>query len=212
MISPIFVSGPHGSGKTTMINHLLKDQIFLENDFDIDFLKECPSISTMTHFEKCLTRLYHRMYVTSYSESVAADYPGRAILTSRGIYDSLGYINSYEKVGWLTKEQARKLNFIVTNPHILPHTIILNPGPDVVKERLNARIKNGSRSNRDKVFNYEDTDEFVEILCTSFEAMKDYPNVLYLEDNGEEDMQRVRNWVSNMAASNLSAYATAAHA
>ena len=62
MNNVIFFSGPHGGGKTTLINSLLKKcEYTVENDFDINFLEHFHSISIMDDFERCLLRLYHRM-------------------------------------------------------------------------------------------------------------------------------------------------------
>ncbi|MFD1956887.1 AAA family ATPase [Paenibacillus thailandensis] len=178
---PIFVSGPHGSGKTTLINKLkAKHDIFFENDFDIDFLTEFPNIKKLSNFERCLIRLYHRIYLTSHANSLAAGNPEKVIITSRGIYDSAAYIHTYKKLNWFSSENSEKLNFIVNNSGFNPYTIVLNPPPEVVTERLEGRRSQGTRKERDEVFISEDSKEFVESICEYFRSLKNNDNVLYL--------------------------------
>lgn len=195
MRKTIFVSGPHGSGKTTLISKLLHKDIFIENDFDINFIKECENFPSLNNFEKCLVRLYHRIYLTNYARSYSNDNPNKTIITSRGLFDSLAYINSYLKMGWITPDQAEKMKYILGHPDNEPNTIILNPKFEVIRERLNYRIQKGSRKNRDKIFSYEDTEEFVAVLHKEFSKMKSFPNIIYLEDNCEKEINQIVNWV-----------------
>lgn len=196
MKKTIFVSGPHGSGKTTLISKLLNRDMFIENNFDINFIKECENFPNLNNFEKCLVRLYHRIYLTSYARSYSNDNPDKTIITSRGLFDSLAYINSYQKMGWITKDQAQKMKYILGHPDNEPNTIILNPKFEVIRERLNARIELGSRKNRDRIFSYEDTEEFVSILHDEFVKMRTLPNVIYLEDNCEREISQIIDWVN----------------
>ena len=62
-MKPIFIAGPHGSGKTTLISKLIvKSDRFIKDDYEIDFSNDMETLSSMTIFEKCLIRLYHRFY------------------------------------------------------------------------------------------------------------------------------------------------------
>lgn len=198
MKSTIFISGPHGAGKTTLINKLLSNhKLFLENTFNVDFLTEVPNIRTMTHFERCLFRLYHRIYCTNYAQQLAADYPKSVLLTSRGIYDSLAYVKSYKEFNWLSDEEFSKLNFIMDNSGYLPNTIVLNPLFETVKARLDQRRVVGSRKLRDQIFSFEDSDKFIKSLCKSFAFLADLKNVLYLEDNEDKDLEKILDWINS---------------
>ena len=95
----LFFSGPHGGGKTTLINSLLnQNHNTIENDFDINFLKNFPSISKMNDFERCLLRMYHRMFVANYAEQLSCENE-KTILVSRSVYDSFAYIDTYYQLG-----------------------------------------------------------------------------------------------------------------
>ena len=200
MKNAIFMSGPHGSGKTTLINRLVSEHnIFQENDFEIDFTQEFLSIKTMNHFECCLLRLYHRLFARSHADELAQNNLDKVIISSRSVYDSAAYVKSYQEMGWLTPGQMDRMNFILGHSEPVPYTIILNPPADVVKSRLEKRHALGSRKLRDKIFSYEDTVEFVESMSLSFAAFKGHKNVLYIEDNGDEEINAIVEWVKNLS-------------
>lgn len=90
----LFCSGPHGSGKTTLISNLIQENVFLlENDFDINFLENFNTIKLMSDFERCLLRLYHRIYVQNYATSNIKK--NKTIVVSRSVYDSFAYVETY---------------------------------------------------------------------------------------------------------------------
>ncbi len=159
MYPPIFISGPHGGGKSTLVDKLKNSSdLFLENDFDIDFTIDFPSISSLSHFERSLVRLYHRFFIAGYAQKLAKENPGKVILTNRTIYDSDAYINAYHKLKWISEDQFQKLNFVVKNFTFRPYAIILNPPLEIIKNRLDKRRNEATRINRDKIFKDEDSD------------------------------------------------------
>jgi len=193
---PIFISGPHGGGKSTLMEKLKASTgLFLENNFDIDFTVDFPSISVLSHFERSLLRIYHRFFIASYAQKLAKENPGKVILTNRTIYDSGAYINSYHELKWITENQFQKLNFVISNFTFRPHAIILNPPLEVIKNRLEKRRGEATRINRDKIFKDEDSDEFLSKLHHYFAQFKGGDKFLYVEDNDEEAIQKIINWV-----------------
>ena len=48
-MKPIFIAGPHGSGKTTLISKLIvKSDRFIKDDYEIDFSNDMETLSSMT--------------------------------------------------------------------------------------------------------------------------------------------------------------------
>ena len=200
MKKAIFFSGPHGSGKTTLIKRLIEEThsgiCFRENVLDINFLSEFPSIKLMNDFERCLLRFYHRSFVANY---VLSDFPvmqkNTCTLVSRSIYDSYAYIDVYQKLGRFATNEQKILSDVLDGNSITPYTVILNPPIDIIMQRLKKRSDMHERDDRKQVFSNEDSLEFVTALHNSFEKMKNYDNVLYIENNEMKDISRIIGWV-----------------
>jgi len=196
---PVFISGPHGGGKSTLIEKLKQNtDLFLENNFDIDFTVDFPSISALSHFERSLLRIYHRFFIAGYAEKLAKENPGKVILTNRTIYDSEAYINSYHELKWITEDQFQKLNFVINNFTVRPHAIILNPPFELIKNRLGKRRGEATRTNRDRIFKNEDSDEFLNKLHHYFTQFKDKEKFVYIEDNDEVAVQKIIDWAKTI--------------
>jgi thymidylate kinase len=196
---PVFISGPHGGGKTTLINKLKSSSsLFTENDFDIDFTTDFPSISSLSHFERSLVRIYHRYFITRYAQSLAQKNTGKVVITNRTVYDSEAYINVYKKLNWISKDQFKKLNFVLGNFTYRPYTIILSPPFRVIKKRLLKRRNEATRTNRDKIFENEDSDLFLKALCNYFNKFKGKDKIIYIEDNGEAEIKKILTWIKNI--------------
>lgn len=193
---PVSISGPHGGGKSTLVEKLKRHtDLFLENNFDIDFTIDFPSISALSHFERSLLRIYHRFFIAGYTKKLVKENPEKVILTNRTIYDSEAYINVYHELKWITENQFQKLNFVINNFTARPHAIILNPPLEVIRDRLGKRRGEATRTNRDKIFKNEDSDEFLDKLHHYFTRFKDGKRFVYVEDNDEVAIQKIIDWV-----------------
>ncbi len=206
MYKPIFVSGPHGSGKTTLINNLLNQtNIFTFNDFDIDFLSKFKSLKVMNSFELSLLRLYHRIFTAQYVTAKQDQFMEKNVLVSRGIYDSAAYSYTYNELGWISKEEYNILKSVQDNIPFKPLTIILNPSLEKLTYRLHKRRNEGNRKDRDKLFNKEDDIEFLRIMHNYFSKFKGTEGVLYIEDNESEDIKMICEWVEKVNSMQLNA-------
>ncbi len=191
----IFFSGPHGGGKTTLINLILNHyQYAKENDFDINFLKYFNSISVMNDFERCLLRLYHRMFVANYAEQYSKK-SDKTILVSRSVYDSFAYIDTYYQMGKINDFQFEIFKNIKSSLSILPDTVILNPSVEIIMERLEKRRSNNERPERDATFRNEDKEQFVKLLHDNFEKYSEDKNILYITNNEIEDIKKINDWI-----------------
>lgn len=193
----IFLSGPHGSGKTTLINKLLKLDMFEENSFDLNFLQEFQSFKSLNNFERTLIRLYHRYFLTQYN--INNEREDKIKLVSRGLYDSIAYIETYQHFSMFECEnQYEYLKNVINKTQIEPYTIILNPDVDVIMYRLEKRRKAKQRPDRDGIFAMEDTREFLIKMTEIFDQFKNDKKVLYLTDNEEKDIERILSWVNEI--------------
>jgi thymidylate kinase len=90
------------------------------------------------------------------------------------------------------------LNYVIKNFTYLPYTILLNPPLELIKSRLAKRRGAETRTNRDKIFDREDSDMFLINLRNYFENFKTESNILYIEDNGKEEIKKIISWVENI--------------
>lgn len=197
MACSIFISGPHGGGKSTLITRLTAlGGEFVENDFDIDFTIDFPNLASFSHFERCLIRLYHRIFITRYADALAAQYPDACVVTNRTVYDSEAYIHVYRELEWITESEFRKLDFVLQHSGVRPCAVVLDPPIDVLVRHLAKRKTEGTRSTRDEVFASEDSESFLVPLRKYFERFKTDDRILYLEDDSDASLQRIIRWAA----------------
>lgn len=199
-MSIISFSGPHGSGKTTLINRMLlseKPDAFINNEFEIDFIKEFPSFSELSNFERSLIRLYHRYYVFQRNLTLKNQDDHKIILISRGIYDSIAYIETYYRLGIILQHEYDILHNVYSNIQYMPKTIILIPPVEVIMKRLGKRRNEKVRVKRDRIFSHEDTIEFVTMMHDIFEKFRDDVNVFYAVDNEDDDIKKIVAWIND---------------
>lgn len=198
-MKPIFIAGPHGSGKTTLISALTEGKKeFIKDDFEFDFSSEIESLPVMTIFEKCLLRLYHRFYTAELAIKKCSETDREGILiVDRSIYDSLVYIEVEYKLGELTDSQYQRLRNIVDNSleMIRPYTVILNPEVDEVVNRLMIRRESGSRKLRDKLCEREDNTDYVGLMSDEFVKLYSNERVLHISNNEKADIEIINKWL-----------------
>ena len=146
---PIFISGPHGCGKSSLIKDLVSEnESYIKDDYSIDFVNDLPTVSKMTIYEKCLLRLYHRFYTAEQALMKCKTENNKEILIiDRSIYDSVVYNNVEMQLHNFTEKQYENLNEISKCALELldPYVIILNPSENEVTEYLRMRTESGTR-------------------------------------------------------------------
>ena len=171
--------------------------VIVEPVIDIDYTKEFPSIGSMSPFERGMLHTMHRYFVHRISEDTALMLQESVLLVSRGIYDSLAYTQCYLRTGEIDATQAERLHRIAESFPKDPSTIVLNPSPHVILERLTKRRSAGTRAERDRLFRTQDTKAFVENLQNEFSKLRALPNVLYLEDNEDQEIDVALAWLGS---------------
>jgi hypothetical protein len=188
----VCVSGPHGGGKTTLIERLVALDTFKEPTFEIDFLSQFTTFSQLKDWERSLIRLYHRIFMST----VTVDRErGRCVLVSRGPLDSEAYIEAYHSLGWIEPSEYAVLRGALDAIPSPPATILMIPDAATLSERLEGRIAQGVRSVRDRVFAREDSPEFMATLRSAFVSMEDRPEVIVVRDNEAADIAAIVAWV-----------------
>ena len=197
-----FIGGPHGSGKTTLVDKLkeqMQDLLVPElmtrtpkfysgiPEDEVDFFHR----QALKHAERAIEN--YEYYQIAKSE------PDKVIIGNRTYYDVLAYDYGYFRRGWITEEERIILEessrFMVHPDLIEPLTIILNPGFDVCQRHLQERWKT-----KQKKFMERDRDYLIAI-CEAYCRFLDYPNVYYIDheiDFNGNDASQVIDWMEKV--------------
>lgn len=168
VMNVVFISGPHGCGKTAFMEALLeKSEVYIKDSFFLDFVNDLPAISHMSIFEKCLLRLYHRFYTAQQANlKCKKNNDNKILLVDRSIYDSIVYNTVEHNMGTLTEFQYNFLSNIEQKALeiVNPYTVILNPDSKKVVNYLEQRAKRGGREKRNRLCRREDTLEYISMM------------------------------------------------
>lgn len=191
----VFVSGPHGAGKSRFIQNII-----LVLDYAVS-----PLIKTRTpQFywggdEKVLEINYFHRQALKYAQRAFENYEyyiaakrqsNNLIIGDRCIYDSRAYRDAYLKLGLLTKEQDLKIetNLSILNLEELIHPlcIILNPGFNVCKRNLEKRW-----SETGWIKFMEKNMEYLKAVCDSYEYFRAKENIYYIDEEITSSLDQI---------------------
>jgi len=182
----IFVSGPHGAGKTTLINNLIKR---IPNAISPELKTKTPEFYWGGD-EKIIEINYLHRLVLKYAQSSFEGYEyfiaakknsEKLIIGDRCIYDAHVYSKAAMNYGWISEENiAERLEILQLKELLKPPCIILNPGFAVCQAQLKKRVKETGWIK----FRGEDMG-YLEAVCDVFAEYKGKKNILYIE-NGKD--------------------------
>jgi hypothetical protein len=175
-----FLSGPHGSGKTSLAERL-----------SLDFSEIIvPELSTrIRKFYSGIPEeeidFFHRQALKSCQRAIenheylliAKENPEKLFLANRCIYDVLVYTKAFKDIGWVSEEERKKIDELgfLYGFLIEPRAIILNPGSEVCKRHLEKRWESGKKKFKEADMKYLDS------VCKGFEVYRQNPWVFYID-------------------------------
>lgn len=188
-----YLSGPHGSGKTTLERLLKEAESYI---LVPELVSRAPKFDIEPVYRQRM-KLCERAIENYEYLKLARKHPDKIVLGNRCLYDNLAYHWAYYQRGWLTVEEyefhnlcAREL-FLEENSQ--PNCIVLNPGYEVVRRHLQERWKT-----KPKKWGEED-DEYTRLACEAYEQLEGKKNVFYvgheIDLNDTEDISRILVWI-----------------
>jgi len=191
----VFVSGPHGAGKSTLVSYLLEN---IPNSFSPKLKTRTPQfywggaedLVEMNHFHRQTLKTAQRA-TENYEYWIASKAnPDKIIIGDRCIYDARVYREVYVSLGWVTPEQADTIKsfekYFYPEEILNPYSIVLNPGIDVCRQHLETRWKEtGWIKFKETDFNY------LETVCKCFATLEENKNIFYIDHEFDFSNERV---------------------
>ncbi|MDP2925292.1 MAG: deoxynucleoside kinase [Nanoarchaeota archaeon] len=197
-----FLSGPHGSGKTTLSDLLREIPGVLTPDIEMrtpKFYSDVPQDEIDFFHRQELKHAERAIENYEYSE-IARKNPDKIIIGNRCIYDVLVYDEAYSQRGWITEEQKEILK--KNSEHLFgslrePYAIILNTGIEACIRHLENRWKT-----KNKKFMESDMD-YLSAVCSAFEDYRFYSNVYYIDHEldlgNKSEIERISEWIDSIS-------------
>ncbi len=183
----VFISGPHGAGKTTLVERLQQEY----SEIIVPELKTTTPKFHTNPSDRQKLKLSQKAIESFEALEIAREQPERIIIGNRCRYDCDAYSLAFHKLGWITLEDHEKLlqigKFIYTAELYSPLAIVLNPPFEVVKKRLQGRWKK-----EEKKWNEDDMD-YCQAACSAYEQFKTNPRILYLTDSN--NLEKIMSWL-----------------
>ena len=189
----VFFSGPHGSGKSTLIDILLKE---IPNAISPELKTKTSKFQTEPKERQIMKTCQRSIENYEYLE-IAIRNPEKIILGNRCIYDVIAYNETYHSRKWIPKDELAKNNRFAKECFIeelnKPYAIILNPDLEIVKLHLEKRWKE-----KEKKWNENDMD-YLKAACESYGMFKNNERIFYISkeinlDNTFE-IKKIVDWI-----------------
>jgi deoxyadenosine/deoxycytidine kinase len=171
----IYLCGPHAAGKSTLIDALAENPVFL-----LPILETRMSKFHADPFTRIQLKHAQRVIENYETEQIAKINPARIVLGNRCNYDTKAYADAYKALGWITHQQHEHVeNLRISLWHQTQQkAIVLNPPYATIESRLTNRWKYSEKKWR------EEDLEYLHAACKAYEQFRGQQGIIYIEDNG----------------------------
>ncbi len=146
-----YVVGVHGSGKTTLVNHVV----------DGEFIQMLPRVERSIQYDDPFIRAFMRLskYFEEYQQHTQKGRmnPDTLFIGDRCVYDTLVYVNAYLNLGWINpehKETIYRVYQLLWMDEVPPNIIFLDPPVEWVIQRINQRWAKSTKGWREDDFGF----------------------------------------------------------
>jgi thymidylate kinase len=190
----VFLCGPHGSGKTTLINRLREINPALEVP---QLYSRNIKFNIADEFQRQSLKIAARAIENFEYLSAAKNSPDKVVLGNRCVYDVLAYTQSYFNLGWLDAVKYTGCMQVIFNLFLgdlnNPRAIILNPGFEVCLRHLEKRWSEKGKKWR------EGDMEYLREVVENFKTFRNKDNILYLDRefclNDRNQIDYINEWL-----------------
>jgi len=199
----VFVSGPHGSGKSTLIKELLKET---PNSCSPTLVTSTPRFywgnfkGKIDYQNRQALKCAQRAIENYEYFSAAIQNPNKLIFGDRCIYDLKAYVDASISLDWMKeteKEEVLECARILFPKELhKPLAIVLNPGFEICKERIEKRWE------ETEWVKFMETDEnYLQAVCNAFENYRGRKKIFYIESEEVDRKQhnQIREWVDSFS-------------
>lgn len=184
MAAVTYICGPHGAGKTTLVERLIATQVAVQA---ASLAWNIPENSAYERASIRATKYRLEQHINSMRVSTSGESP---CIGDRCIYDTLSYTEAYVTLGWMGHEEATFLKShivrLFADCRFPSRLVLLLPTVSVLRERLRKRFQNTGVARW-----RHDDDRFLACLRNGYEVVfggiaKCDADILWLRDGSIE--------------------------
>jgi len=149
----VYVSGTHGSGKSTLIGKLIDAEPTFFHKFERLDIPKCDET-----VERAKIRLVRYYLHTFYEDANVKEHPTQVLLCDRSALDNIAYMNGFKRLGWITQEQyeqyVQSFEYLFPSEQRPKNVVFVNPSLDTTIQHLKTRWQTEPKKWREDNFEY----------------------------------------------------------